>query len=172
VEEWSQVYEENVQYVFRFLMYYLGNREDAEDVTQETFVRAFNHWEGFAKRSSARTWLISIARNLAYDWLRKNRRTKLLLRVFRREESVAELNGPEERLSQGESKRELYRAIQSLKPDYRTVAILRGIQDYSNTEVADILGWSESKVKVTFHRAVKSLGKKLIVEEEESYGLV
>lgn len=78
---------------------------------------------------------------------------------------------PEEMLSQSETKRELYLEIQNLKPDYRAVVILKGIQELSNQEVADVLGWSESKVRVTFHRAVKSLGGKLM-REAEAYGMV
>lgn len=171
MDDWASVYEEHVEYVFRFLMYYLGNRQEAEDIAQETFIKAFGRWEQFDKRSGVRTWLVAIARNLAVDRVRKNQRGKLLQVLFRRE-ATESAPLPEEFLSHDETRRELYVAIQGLKPDYRAVVILKGIQEYSNLEVAAILGWSESKVKVTFHRAVKSLGATLVKDEEEAYGLV
>lgn len=171
MEEWSALYEEHVEYVYRFLLYFTGNREEAEDLAQETFVKAFGRWRQFDHRSGVRTWLISIARHLAVDRMRRQQRGRLLLRFFRAEEaSAAEL--PEDVLSQDEQRRELYVAIQSLKPDQKAVVILKGIQDCGNKEVAEILGWSESKVKVTFHRAVKALGKKMTREGEQVYGMV
>lgn len=61
--EWTDVYEEHAEYVFRFLMYFLGNREDAEDVTQETFLKAFHKQDSYKQQASIRTWLITIARH-------------------------------------------------------------------------------------------------------------
>ena len=168
MQDWAVVYEEHVQYVYRFLMYYLGNREDAEDITQETFIKAFNAWGGFDHRSSVRTWLIAIARNLAVDRIRRSQRSRLLQRLFRQEVDPL----PDEMFNQEETKREMYAAIQTLKPNYRAVVILRGVQEYSIAEVADILGWSESKVKVTFHRAIKSLSQKWVKREGGLYELV
>jgi len=105
------------------------------------------------------------------DRLRKNQRGQLLQKLFRRE-AVESAPLPEEFLSQDETRRELYVAIQNLKPDFRAVVILKGIQEYSNAEIAAILGWSDSKVKVTFHRAVKTLGITLVKGDAESYGMV
>lgn len=168
--EWTDVYEEHAEYVFRFLMYFLGNREDAEDVTQETFLKAFHKQDSYKQQASIRTWLITIARHQAVDRVRRQQRGKLLQNMFRRDRPEP-MPMPEEMLSQSETKRELYLEIQNLKPDYRAVVILKGIQELSNQEVADVLGWSESKVRVTFHRAVKSLGGKLM-REAEAYGMV
>lgn len=164
-EEWAEIYQSQVGHVFRFLMYFLGNREDAEDLTQETFIKAFNGWERFDGRSGVRTWLTAIARNLALDRLRKKQRTQLLQRLLRHTTQVEAVELPPEVLTQDESKRELYAAIQTLKPDYRAVVILKGIQEVENAEAALILGWSESKVRVTFHRAIKALGLQMGKEE-------
>lgn len=168
--EWTDVYEEHADIVFRFLMYFLGNREDAEDVTQETFLKAFHKQDSYKQQASIRTWLITIARHQAIDRVRRKQRGKLLQNLFRREQPE-QIALPEEMLFQSETKRELYLEIQNLKPDYRAVVILKGIQELTNQEVADILGWSEGKVRVTFHRAIKSLGGKL-VKEAEAYGMV
>ncbi|MGZ6507370.1 MAG: RNA polymerase sigma factor [Tumebacillaceae bacterium] len=164
MNDWADVYEEHVGHVYKFLMYFLGNREDAEDLTQETFIKAFHGWNKFDRRSSVRTWLVAISRNLALDRLRKKQRTQLLQRLLSHQ-PVTPVELPQEVLSLDESKRELYDAIQTLRPDYRAAVILKGIQEHSNTETALILGWSESKVRVTFHRAVKSLGLTMAKEE-------
>ncbi|HEU4965025.1 MAG TPA: RNA polymerase sigma factor [Bacilli bacterium] len=171
MEEWSVLYEEHVDYVYRFLVYFLGNQQEAEDIAQETFIKAFAKWEQFDRRSGVRTWLIAIARHLAVDRVRRQQRGRLLQRLLRSEEP-SPVQVPQEVLHASEQRRELYVAIRTLKPDQRAVVILKGIQDYGNKEVADVLGWTESKVRVTYHRAVKALGSKLMREEEQTYGMV
>jgi RNA polymerase sigma-70 factor, ECF subfamily len=165
---WEELYEQNVEYVYKFLLGLLGRREDAQDLTQETFIKANQRWSQFDQRASVRTWLVSIARNLAIDRLRRNRRGERIRQLFggRREETPPV---PPEILLQSESRQELFQAIQTLKPDYRVVVVLKGLQEYSNGEIALILGWSESKVKVTYHRAIKMLRRNMQEQGGVSY---
>jgi RNA polymerase sigma-70 factor (ECF subfamily) len=77
---------------------------------------------------------------------------------------------PEELLDVQEEQQALYRAIQQLKPTYREVLILRGIKGLSAKETAEILNWSENKVNVTLHRAMKAVKDKLELEGKELIG--
>lgn len=156
MDEWDNVYGEYADDVFRFLVHFVGNREDAKDLTQEAFIKAFSKWEKFDHRSGVKTWIFTIARNLAVDRLRKKHRFNTLLRLFRNEPADNPVL-PEQLVSMDEGRQTLYKVIQSLQPNYRSVMILHGIQEYTFSETASILGWSENKTKVNFHRAMKSL---------------
>jgi RNA polymerase sigma-70 factor (ECF subfamily) len=136
--------------VFKYARYMLGSVIEAEDATQEIFTRVYQSWDRFAQLSQAQTWMWSIARNHIYDLLRKKKRESRLL--DRR--TSAELSNIPSRES---SLFELEDAIQGLRPAYRQVLILRYIQDKSISETATLLGWTESKVKVTAFRALKEL---------------
>jgi RNA polymerase sigma-70 factor (ECF subfamily) len=168
-ERWEYLYQEYGNDVCQFLTYFLGNHNDAEDLTNETFLKVFRNLRQFDNHSSIKTWILSISRNVALDHIRKKERLKALNLVLQKE-PAADPKLPDHLLQMNERKRMLYEAILSLRPNYRTVVILRGIQEFSTAETASILGWNENKVKVTFHRAVKELREKL-AKEVALYGL-
>ena len=153
IEEWFDRYADDV---YSFLSYYCGSL-DVDDSVQDTFLRAMSKMDLYQGQASPKTWLCSIARNVAKDSFRKQRRhpaaleTSLLMRIPSSEvspESVTELN---------ETKQTLHAVIQRLQPNYRDVVILRGILDLSVSETASVLNWSDSKVRTVYHRALKSL---------------
>lgn len=156
ITEWFYEYSDDI---YNFLIYYTGSG-DVEDLVQEVFVKAFRNFNSFQKNSTPKTWLFSIARNVAIDEKRKYKKERT-----KREKVQKEINQqvptPETIYQFNESKKQLYYTIQSLKQNYRDVLILRGIKEFSVQETATILNWSENKVKVTFHRALKALEKKL-----------
>ncbi|MBL0387429.1 RNA polymerase sigma factor [Tumebacillus sp. ITR2] len=170
-EEWEDVYANHVEAVFRYLMCFLGHREDALDLSQETFVKAFGRWKSFTGSSSLRTWLIAIAHNLAVDRVRKAERQRLLQKLLRQQPTQG-VEMPEEIAQMNEARQELYLHIRHLKADHRAVVALRGLQEFSVQEAADILGWTESKVKVTYHRAIKSLSGHYKEGEQNVYEVV
>jgi RNA polymerase sigma-70 factor, ECF subfamily len=147
--------------VFKYARFMLGNVMEAEDATQEIFTRVYQSWTSFAQLSQARTWMWSIARNHIYDLLRKKKRESSLL--DRR--TTAEIS---QFPTQDSSLFELEDAIQRLRPGYRQVIILRYIQDKSISETATLLGWTESKVKVTAFRALRELRE--ILDASEATG--
>jgi RNA polymerase sigma-70 factor (ECF subfamily) len=116
--------------------------------------------------ASPRTWLYSIARNVAVDFLRKNKRVndRQFLSNEIEGQSVAET--PDKIFQLNETKKELYQAILKLKQSYQDVIILRAIKEFNVAETAAILNWSEAKVRITFHRALKSLEKEMSQLEE------
>ena len=146
--------------VYQFLLYFTGDEHGAEDLTQEVFLKVLKSMPRFEERSSLKTWILRIAKHVAIDEYRRRRLSivfgnNLLKRMPSRDRQ------PEEALQAKEEQEYIERAMLGLKPKYRMVVILRGLKEYSVKETADILGCSEAKVKVDFHRAMKMLQQKL-----------
>ncbi|MBD1378656.1 RNA polymerase sigma factor SigX [Metabacillus arenae] len=171
-ETFQHLYDHYHHDVFQFLFYMVKNREQAEDLTQEVYIRVLKSHQQFEGRSSEKTWLISIARHVAIDYFRKQKTLKQrILDKFDWEKNQIKDSGqlPEEIALQNEQIRLIYQALDYCTVDQRSVVILRYIQGLSISEAAQALDWTESKVKTTQHRAVKSLKKKMeeITTEKE-----
>ena len=154
ISKWFTTYSDDVH---NFLVYYTG-LHDVEDLVQEVFIKALRGIEKFNYDAEPKTWLFSIARNVAKDEFRKKQSKSA--KDVHLDQNVIQLpdkNTPEAVIQSKESKQELYDAIQQLKESYRDVVLLRGIQQLSIKETASILNWSESKVKTTYHRALQAL---------------
>ncbi|MFT9598189.1 RNA polymerase sigma factor [Mesobacillus sp.] len=164
----QKVYEDYSDKVYGYLLLLTGKKEVAEDLTQETFLRVYKHIHQFNGDSQIFTWIVKIARNVAIDHLRRGRR----LRFFSLDKYAIEScqPSPVEIIVKGEKTSLLYKGIKALKLNYQEVLILRKIKEFSIRETALILGWSESKVKITTSRAMAALKKELkrrgeIIEE-------
>ncbi|WP_289139580.1 RNA polymerase sigma factor [uncultured Brevibacillus sp.] len=151
IEQWFRAYSNDV---YRFLVYYTG-RKDIDDLVQETFIRALKAHQ-HTEIVNPKTWLFAIARNVAIDEKRKKKLRNWLPDLFL-QHLVSRDKTPEESLELGENKRILYDTINQLKRSYRDVLILRGIKGLSSAETAEVLGWSEAKVHITLHRALKAV---------------
>lgn len=135
--------------LYHFLVYYKGSH-DVEDDVQEVFFRALkSHFHG---DSHPKTWLISIARRLVID----QRRKKRLLSWLPKQEPQ---KSPDDILMEHENVREIYRAIDELKTEYRDVVMLRVISELSVEETSEVLGWTREKVSRTYYRALKKLNQ-------------
>ncbi len=145
------------------------NDDDAEDVLQETFLKAYTHLDDFQGNSKFYTWVVRIAVNEALMKLRKRRsdRTVPLDDPIDtgEDEVVREIavwdQNPEDTYSREELGTILDEAVQSLKPAYRTVFILRDIEELSIEETAETLNLSISAVKSRLLRARLQLREKL-----------
>jgi RNA polymerase sigma-70 factor, ECF subfamily len=155
--------------VFRMAKQITQNDEDAEDVLQETFLKAYSHLDNFQGNSKFYTWLVRIAVNEALMKLRKRRSDKTVPiddpidtgeDVVAREIAVWDDN-PEQTYSREELANILSDAIEGLKPAYRTVFVLRDIEEMSIEETAEALDLSISAVKSRLLRARLQLRDKL-----------
>ncbi|MEH7440083.1 RNA polymerase sigma factor [Neobacillus drentensis] len=144
--------------VYRYILYMTKCREEAEDLTQEVFIKAYRGLPKYRGESSYKTWLYSIARNVIIDHYRKKRKVDSLIDLSLPDQTQLV---PEEVLDRKEKAQILHRAIMELKLPYREIIILRKIKGYSVGETANILGCAEGKVKVTLHRALQRLKHKL-----------
>ncbi|QDP41571.1 RNA polymerase sigma factor [Radiobacillus deserti] len=160
------IYNNHYANVYRFLICFSGNQNDAEDLTQEVFIRVLKNLSNFNDGNNLKTWIFSIAKHVAVDHYRKKRFTSIFKDSFFNQLKSIELN-PEELMEQSEMKKVVHEAISKLKPNHRIIVILRGINEFSIKETSEILKCSESKVKVDYHRALKELRRKLNIFEGE-----
>lgn len=146
-----------------------NNDEDAEDVLQETFMKAYTHLDGFQGNSKFYTWLVRIAMNEALMKLRKRKGDKVVSLdeqldtgedTVTREIAVWEGN-PEDRYSQEEIREILDKTVASLPEAFRTVFTLRDVEELSTEETAEVLNLSIPAVKSRLLRARLQLREKL-----------
>ncbi|MCM3566750.1 RNA polymerase sigma factor SigX [Neobacillus mesonae] len=154
----DELYNKYHQDVFQFLFYMVRNREQAEDLVQEVYIRVFKSYDRFEGKSSEKTWLFSIARNVAIDYFRKQKgwKDKLMEKFDWSASQVKDSDPiPEEIAVQKEEIQWVYKSMEHCTMDQRAVITLRFIHDLSIAETAQTLGWTESKVKTTQHRSLK-----------------
>ncbi|MCJ8009617.1 RNA polymerase sigma factor [Lederbergia wuyishanensis] len=160
VEEWFLQYGDDV---YNFLVYYTRSY-DVEDIVQEVFLKALKSAEYFEERSNPKTWLLSIARRLVIDRYRKEKRYKLL--TFELIRKNVGSRTAEDLVINDETLREIFNYINEMNNAYRNVIVCRLILEYSVQETSEILGWSKSKVSLTYHRALTSL-KQMMVKDRD-----
>jgi RNA polymerase sigma-70 factor (ECF subfamily) len=155
--------------IYRLALRMLGNPQEAEDVLQETFLKAFRSIDRFEGRSSLGTWLYRIATNQALMRLRKNTPTMVSI-----EEPYPSYNGesyplqledwcclPEQEFESEEAAQRIESAIQTLTPALRSAFVLRDLHGLSTRETAEALDISESAVKTRLLRARLNLREEL-----------
>jgi len=154
-------YEKNV---YNLTLRMTGNAEDAADMTQECFLKAYNSLSAFRGDSKFSVWLYRIATNVCLDFLRsRNRRQTLSLSAEDDEGEEVQLDvadesqSPELLLERGLTRDAVRRGLQSLPDDYRQILLLREIQGLSYEEIAETLSLEAGTVKSRIFRARKRL---------------
>jgi RNA polymerase sigma-70 factor (ECF subfamily) len=165
----TELVNRHAKKVFRLARHITQNDEDAEDVLQETFLKAYSRLDQFQGASKFYTWLVRIAVNEALMRLRRRKGNK----VFSLDEQMGTGDGsvprdfpsgqsnPEERYGQEQLRETLSRAIDELGEGYRAVFLLRDVEGFSTEETAQMLGLSVSAVKSRLLRARLQLRGKL-----------
>ncbi|MBE0408382.1 MAG: sigma-70 family RNA polymerase sigma factor [Anaerolineales bacterium] len=181
--EFSRMVESFSPFIYRLGMKILNNQQDAEDILQETFIKAFRHIKDFDGRSKLSTWLYRIATNEALMLLRK--KYPDTISVNGSDDDVEENQKPinlvdwcclpEEELMSAESMNVLNRSVGRLSTNLRLVFILRDIEGLSTRETAQVLDLSEAAVKTRLSRARFQLREDLSAYfsdrlEEQLYG--
>ncbi len=165
----STLLERYERKIFRLAQHITQNREDAEDVLQETFLKAYEHLDQFQGNSKFYTWIVRIAVNQALMKLRKRKTDRTVSMdegidtgedIMVREIAAWDEN-PEQRYSRDEMNEILTNAVDSLAPAYRTVFVLRDVEELSTEETAEALDLSIPAVKSRLLRARLQLRDKL-----------
>lgn len=148
--------------------YLTGNAGDADDVVQETFLRALRHFRGFAG-DDARGWLLTIVRNVSYDFLRKNRRERFVSIDDVPEVSALTVESPSSAVEQQLDWARVEEAMQSLPVEFREIIVLREIEGLSYAEIGEITGIAAGTVMSRLSRARKRL-KTMLTSHSSSEG--
>jgi len=154
----SELYRTHLGDVYSYAYYRVGNHHDAEDLTEQTFLQAYRHYERALRESDGRPlrpWLIRIAHNLAANYYRdRARRPESAI------EDAAVISAPHttETLVEGrEELEQILAGVQQLPDDRREALIMRFALGMDNREIARALGRSDGATKVLLHRAIKQL---------------
>jgi RNA polymerase sigma-70 factor (ECF subfamily) len=152
--------------VYRFAYQLVPNRDDAEDLTQEVFVRAHQNLARYRDEAKFTTWLLRIATNLATDRARMyNRRTNLEQKEAGEGLSWMTLGNPEDPVENLEGDRRIEairKALQALPAHHRTVIVLRDIEEREYSEIAEILGCSVGGAKLRVLRGRRALRDRVL----------
>lgn len=156
--------------VINFCYRMVGNREDAEDIAQETFLRAFAAIGRFQPRAKFSTWLLTIAKNLTLNLIRnERRRLKRVDSTGSPDESVPVVDlapngkpGPDEVVLREERARYVRLALRDLSDTHRTIIVLRDFEGMAYEEIAGIMGCRKGTVKSRLSRARERLKEILL----------
>ncbi|MFM1897144.1 MAG: hypothetical protein RLZZ385_2218 [Pseudomonadota bacterium] len=151
---YQKALEQYRQRVYSFALYSLRAQADAEDVTQDVFIRLWQHWRKI-DHSRQGAWLMRVAHNAVIDHIRRRRSQGDVLPVP--EDLAGETEDGESVLENEQFREELTRAISNLGDPYRSILIMRDIQGLSYEEIEHSLQLSQSQVKVYLHRARRRL---------------
>jgi RNA polymerase sigma-70 factor (ECF subfamily) len=159
----GQLVEHYQRAVFNLTYRMLGDAQEAEDASQEAFLRAYANLARYDSERSFKTWLLSIASNHCIDLLRKRR---LIWLSIDEDEGldpypalVSPEPTPEDTYVAGERSAEIQTLMAQLPPDYRAVVVLRYWYDMSYTEIAESMGTTESAIKSRLFRARQALAR-------------
>lgn len=171
----GQLVEQYQDRVYNLALRMCGNRDDAFDLAQDAFFRAWRGLAGFQFESSFSTWLFRLTANVCLDWLRaKKRRPTVSLTTVDDEDEEVQLDlpdpgkSPEELLLAAEDRAALMKALNDLPVEYREILTLRAINDLSYAEIAGILKLREGTVKSRLSRARTALRNKLLQNGNKS----
>lgn len=156
----TRQYNQYSDAVYRYIFLLVRQKETAEDLTQDTFYKAYRSMDSYRGEAAELTWLMRIARNVTYDYFRRKRIIAFFPFDDHKESRKSE-ESPEFLTLRQEETEELYATIGGLKRDYQDVLILRKIQEYPIKDTAFILNWTETKVKMKLSSALQALKKEL-----------
>lgn len=163
----NKIVERYLKHIYNFVYRFTQNVQDAEDVTQESFLKVWKHLKKYDQRRGFKTWLFTIARNTAIDWLRKKK--NIVFSHYEDEEGNNPLTEsltdpaplPDALYALAEDKRLLDGVISELSPIYREVLLLRYNEHFTFKEIGNILGRPQDTVKSQHRRALQALRKLL-----------
>jgi len=164
--DFTELYKAHLRDVYSYSYYRIGNHHDAEDLTEQTFLQAYRHFERAQRESNGRPlrpWLIRIAHNLAANYYRDRSR-----RPVTQLDDAAVLTAPrgtEEMVEGREEVKEVLEGVSKLPDDRREALIMRFALGMDNKEIARAMDRSEGATKVLIHRAIKQLEQGLSDDE-------
>jgi RNA polymerase sigma-70 factor (ECF subfamily) len=161
---WEQIVRQNGRKVFNVAYKFVGKHDEAEDLTQDIFLKIFKALNTFDRRANFQTWIISISRNLCIDHYRSVRKER---QTIARDVDSSDLQpatperGPYAQAEHQDLRAQLRTALEALPLTLRTAVVLRDLQELSYQEIADRLGLPEGTVKSRINRGRIELAHQL-----------
>ena len=160
----DEIYLEHYKMVFNLALQYVQNTEDAEEITQDVFVKVFDNLNSFKKQSSLKTWIYRMAINQSLDFIKAKNAQKrsFLSSIFNINDSnfkfqPSNFNHPGIELEQKEACQKIFEAINQLSDNQKTALILLKIEDKSQAETAEIMNLKVKALESLFQRAKNNL---------------
>ena len=162
-KEFAQFYNLHIDKVYRFIFFRVsGNKDMAEDLVSEIFMKALEHFADYDKDISKSAWILTIARNhLANHW-RDQKPTRALPEDEEESNDSFWLKSAIKAFKNEETKRELENLLSGLPHDDQEIVTFHYILGYSYAEIAEMKQMTETAVKVADHRAIKKLSTKVL----------
>lgn len=168
----EEIYNNHKYLVFNLALNYVNNIEDAEEITQDVFVKIYEKIQNFKHQSELKTWIYRITINHSLDFIKAKQRKKrwFLFSNLRAEETkpsleIADISHPGIDLEQKEAVEKILKSIASLKEEQKTVLILLKIEELSQAETAEVMKISVKAVESLLQRAKKNLKQALDLNE-------
>lgn len=137
------------------------NREDAEEIAQDSFIKAFRSLRRFKGRAKFSTWMYKIAYRTALDHLKRRQRQPYLSQFESTDREYGSNANPSTQMEAEEQTKRIIKAVESLSAEVSPLMLLHYFEDLSIREISAITGKSENAVKVNLHRGRKRLAEKL-----------
>ena len=160
----DEIYLKHYKMVFNLALQYVQNTEDAEEITQDVFVKIFDNLNSFKKQSSLKTWIYRMAINQSLDFIKAKNAQKrsFLSSIFNINDSnfkfqPSNFNHPGIELEQKEACQKIFEAINQLSDNQKTALILLKIEDKSQAETAEIMNLKVKALESLFQRAKNNL---------------
>lgn len=153
MQDIEQIYKQYFDTVNKYLFCLTRNNDIAEELTQETFCRALKNLNQFKGECKISVWLCQIAKNIWYDYYRKNKKITVEEELL----DIQDLSTPEDETISKEEKLLLYQKLQKLSQETREVIYLRITGELSFKEIGIILNKTENWARVTFYRGKNQL---------------
>ena len=163
-DAWADIVRMHWRKVFNLAYKFVGRHDEAEDLTQDIFLRIFKALHTFDRRANFQTWLISISRNLCIDHYRSKRKER---ETMARDVDASTLTppsrerGPDSRLEELDVRELVRTALTELAPSLREAVVLRDLLDFSYLEIAERLGLPEGTVKSRINRGRLELARQV-----------
>jgi RNA polymerase sigma-70 factor, ECF subfamily len=163
-QAWDEIVRQHWRKVFNVAYKFVGKHEEAEDLTQDIFLKIFKSLDTFDRRANFQTWLISVSRNLCIDHYRSVRKER---ETIDRDVDAGELTpisaeiSPHAALEQRDRVALLREALQMLAPSLRTAVLMRDIQELAYQEIAERLRLPEGTVKSRINRGRTELARQI-----------
>lgn len=155
--EFEKVFDENREFIFKYLMKLTRDASLAEELTQETFFRAYMNFSSLRDKQKASSWLCRIAQNTYYAWYNEQKRYDSADKL----EAVSDVGDAEEAFIQKDLSQKALLCLHELDEPYKEVFMLCVFGGFSLNDISATFGKSESWARVTFYRAKQKLSERM-----------